>query len=104
MTFIASDTPHLHPNQVAISQQSLKSRDLNQYDAYLCPGDQTSSLCSISDLFSYSFQATDGGYVLLSLYLPTTRHCCQQIFEEVEWSTERTCQSQIHALQKLGLS
>ena len=44
MTFIASDTPHLHPDQVAMSQQSLKSRDLNPYDAYLCPGDQTASL------------------------------------------------------------
>jgi hypothetical protein len=60
-------------------------------------------VCPILSSALTSFKATDGGYVLLSLYLPTTRHCCQQIFEDVEWSTDRTCQSQIIALQKLGL-
>ena len=49
---------------------------------------------------AYICPATDGGYVMLSL----PGEAPSGIFDDVEWSTQNTCISQIQALRRSGVS
>eukprot|EP00593_Proboscia_inermis_P005565 CAMPEP_0171317084 /NCGR_PEP_ID=MMETSP0816-20121228/77993_1 /TAXON_ID=420281 /ORGANISM="Proboscia inermis, Strain CCAP1064/1" /LENGTH=113 /DNA_ID=CAMNT_0011809927 /DNA_START=80 /DNA_END=417 /DNA_ORIENTATION=+ len=95
LVFIGSDCPHLPMNEI---ENSICAADsASSYSKDVIGGNDNSE--SVSRNRSMICPAVDGGYVLLSL--PST--CPLEIFDNVEWSTENTCTSQIAALKKAGL-
>jgi 2-phospho-L-lactate guanylyltransferase (CobY/MobA/RfbA family) len=76
ITVIGSDSPLLDPKEFLLAKDMARERD----ECYICP-------------------ATDGGYTMLTL-CPSAIAKANQIFDDIHWSSPKTCIQQILSLRR----